>query len=125
MAHSITVRLNKAAREFKAGENIGFNIRAGVQYYDRQSKQKEWTNYSAAVFANPGAQADYYRNVLVEGGIVEITGENIKVDVYQGQNGQSITLELLNARIGFANSGNNQQPSNNQPSQQFDDSIPF
>lgn len=125
MAHSITVRLNKAAREFPAGDSIGFIIRAGVQYYDRQSKQKEWTNYSAAVFAKPGAQADYYRNVLVEGGIVEITGENIKVDVYQGQNGQSITLELLNARIGFATSGNNQHPSNNQPSQQFDDSIPF
>lgn len=29
---------------------------------------------------------------------MEITGENIKVDVYQGQNGQSITLELLNAK---------------------------
>ncbi len=25
MAHSITVRLNKPAREFQAGENIGFN----------------------------------------------------------------------------------------------------
>jgi len=108
MAHSITVRLNKAAREFQAGDSIGFNIRAGVQYYDRQSKQKEWTNYSAAVFAKPGAQADFYRSVLVEGGIVEITGENIKVDVYQGQNGQSITLELLNARIGFATNGNAQ-----------------
>ncbi|EEV5816124.1 hypothetical protein EK467_24805 [Escherichia coli] len=47
MAHSITVRLNKPAREFQAGENIGFNIRAGVQYYDRQTKKKEWTNYSA------------------------------------------------------------------------------
>ena len=42
MAHSITVRLNKPAREFQAGENIGFNIRAGVQYYDRQTKKKEW-----------------------------------------------------------------------------------
>lgn len=41
MAHSITVRLNKPAREFQAGENIGFNIRAGVQYYDRQTKKKE------------------------------------------------------------------------------------
>lgn len=40
MAHSITVRLNKPAREFQAGENIGFNIRAGVQYYDRQTKRK-------------------------------------------------------------------------------------
>lgn len=126
MAHTITVRLTKPAREFQAGESIGFNIRAGVQYYDRQSKKKEWTNYSAAVFAKPGAQADYYRSVLVDGGVVEITGENIKVDVYQGQNGQSITLELLNARIGFASSG---QQTNGQPTQstdnQFDDSIPF
>ncbi|MEK0247810.1 hypothetical protein QFI66_006720 [Raoultella sp. BAC10a-01-01] len=126
MSHSITVRLNKPAREFQAGENIGFNIRAGVQYYDRQSKKKEWTNYIAAVFAKQGAQADYYRSVLVEGGIVEVTGESIKVDVYQGQNGQSITLELLNARIGFASSG---QQVNGQTAQstdnQFDDSIPF
>ncbi|EOM4469909.1 hypothetical protein ACMVVW_004527 [Escherichia coli] len=127
MAHSITVRLNKTAREFQAGENIGFNIRAGVQYYDRQTKKKEWTNYSAVVFAKPGAQADYYRSVLVEGGIVEITGENIRVDVYQGQNGQSITLELLNAKIGFATSGNSQhqQSSNHQNHPEYDDSIPF
>lgn len=126
MAHSITVRLNKPAREFNAGESIGFNIRAGVQYYDRQTKKKEWTNYSAAVFAKPGPQADYYRSVLVEGGIVEITGESIKVDVYQGQNGQSITLELLNARIGFASSGNaNAGAQQTQNSNQFDDSIPF
>ncbi|EGX8834192.1 hypothetical protein JHI64_002266 [Escherichia coli] len=96
MAHSITVRLNKPAREFQAGENIGFNIRAGVQYYDRQTKKK-------------------------------ITGENIRVDVYQGQNGQSITLELLNAKIGFATSGNSQQQqsSNHQNHPEYDDSIPF
>ncbi|ENM1228341.1 hypothetical protein AB6R88_004467 [Salmonella enterica] len=127
MAHSITVRLNKPAREFQAGENIGFNIRAGVQYYDRQTKKKEWTNYSAAVFAKPGPQADYYRSVLVEGGVVEITGENIKVDVYQGQNGKSITLDLLNAKIGFAASGNSpqQQSSNQQNTSVYDDSILF
>ncbi|ELV7719557.1 hypothetical protein SHT23_005616, partial [Escherichia coli] len=90
-------------------------------------KKKEWTNYSAVVFAKPGAQADYYRSVLVEGGIVEITGENIRVDVYQGQNGQSITLELLNAKIGFAASGNGpqQQSSNQQNTPVYDDSILF
>lgn len=125
MAHTITARLNKAAREFQAGENIGFNIRMGVQYYDRQKKQKEWTNYSAVIFAKPGPQADYYRNVFVEGGIVEVTGENIRLDIYDGQNGQSITLELLNARVGFATSGqaNGNQQSNSP--HQFDDSIPF
>ena len=126
MAHSITVRLNKPAREFQAGENIGFSIRAGVQYYDRQSKKKEWTNYSAAIFAKPGAQADYYRSVLVEGGIVEITGESIKVDVYQGQNGQSITLELLNARIGFATSpGKASDLPTHHKEPEFDSEIPF
>ncbi|MCG8282903.1 hypothetical protein MHI67_26230 [Escherichia coli] len=105
----------------------GGYISAGVQYYDRQTKKKEWTNYSAVVFAKPGAQADYYRSVLVEGSIVEITGENIRVDVYHGQNGQSITLELLNAKIGFADSGNGpqQQSSNQQNTPVYDDSIPF
>jgi hypothetical protein len=125
MAHTITARLNKAAREFQAGENIGFNIRMGVQYYDRQKKQKEWTNYSAAIFAKPGPQADYYRSVFVEGGIVEITGENIKLDIYDGQNGQSITLELLNARVGFATSGHPTGSQQSNSPQQFDDSIPF
>ncbi|HGM5832561.1 TPA: hypothetical protein ACKP36_000934 [Serratia marcescens] len=132
--HSITVRLNKSAREFQAGDSIGFNIRAGVQYYDRQKKQKEWTNYSAAVFAKPGPQADYYRNVLVEGSVVEISGETIRVDVYDGQNGQVITLELQNARIGFVQSASNQgkpQKNSDQHSSQqsnqsgWDDEPPF
>ncbi|MBY7195536.1 hypothetical protein K7A31_10200 [Escherichia fergusonii] len=57
---------------------------------------------------------------------MEITGENIRVDVYQGQNGQSITLELLNAKIGFAASGNGQQQSSNhQNHPEYDDSTPF
>ncbi|EHP8046266.1 hypothetical protein KP449_003771 [Escherichia coli] len=57
---------------------------------------------------------------------MEITGENIRVDVYQGQNGQSITLELLNAKIGFAASGNGQQQSSNQQNTpEYEDSIPF
>ncbi|WP_392738890.1 hypothetical protein AB3M75_07180 [Serratia ureilytica] len=132
--HSITVRLNKSAREFQAGDSIGFNIRAGVQYYDRQKKQKEWTNYSATVFAKPGPQADYYRNVLVDGSVVEISGDTIRVDVYDGQNGQAITLELQNVRIGFVQSAANQgkpqknsgQHSNQQSSQSsWDDEPPF
>lgn len=132
--HSITVKLNKPAREFQAGDNIGFQIRAGVQYYDRQSKQKEWTNYSAALFAKPGPQAEYYRSVLTEGSVIEVSGESIKVDIYEGQNGQSITLELQNAKLGFAQSGQQQgkpqqqnsgKPSNQQSNQQWDDAPPF
>lgn len=132
--HSITVKLNKPAREFQAGDNIGFQIRAGVQYYDRQSKQKEWTNYSAALFAKAGPQAEYYRSVLAEGSVIEVSGESIKVDIYEGQNGQSITLELQNAKLGFAQSGQQQgkpqqknsgKPSNQQSNQQWDETPPF
>ncbi len=66
-----------------------------------------------------------YRMLTLSDG--HLHGENIRVDVYQGQNGQSITLELLNAKIGFATSGNSQQQqsSNHQNHPEYDDSIPF
>lgn len=93
MAHSITVRLNKPAREFQAGENIGFNIRAGVQYYDRQTKRKNGQTTAPLYLPSREAQADYYRSVLVEGGIVEITGENIRLMFIRGK---MVNQSLLN-----------------------------
>lgn len=92
MAHSITVRLNKPAREFQAGKISDSTSVLAFSITIARQKKKEWTNYSAVVFA-AGAQADYYRSVLVEGGIVEITGENIRVDVYQGK---MVNQSLLN-----------------------------
>ncbi|MCV5579086.1 hypothetical protein OFO05_27050, partial [Escherichia coli] len=58
---------------------------------------------------------------------LHITAANTSLDVYQGQNGQSTTLESLNAKIGFATSGNSQQQqsSNHQNHPEYDDSIPF
>ncbi len=108
MGHTITIKLQKPAREFAAGDSIGFGIRGGVRYYDRKSQKNEFTNYQAVIFAKEGKQAEFYREVLTEGAIVEVFGESIKVDVYDGQNGQSITLELNNARLGFIEAGNKQ-----------------
>ncbi|HFF4232846.1 hypothetical protein N4219_09510 [Yersinia enterocolitica] len=108
MGHTITIKLQKPAREFAAGDSIGFGIRGGVRYYDRKSQKNEFTNYKAVIFAKEGKQAEFYREVLMEGAIVEVFGESIKVDVYDGQNGQSITLELNNARLGFIEAGNKQ-----------------
>lgn len=108
MAHTITIKLQKPAREFAAGDSIGFGIRGGVRYYDRKSQRNEFTNYQAVIFAKEGKQAEFYREVLTEGAIVEVFGESIKVDAYDGQNGQSITLELNNARLGFIEAGNKQ-----------------
>ncbi|MDR7875768.1 hypothetical protein [Yersinia mollaretii] len=154
MGHTITIKLQKPAREFAAGDSIGFGIRGWVRYYDRKSQKNEFTNYQAVIFAKEGKQAEFYREVLMEGAIVEVFGESIKVDVYDGQNGQSITLELNNARLGFIEAGNKQgkpqqqesgkssAPQNQQqwgqqhaqgqmqsrpeePPMDFDDDIPF
>lgn len=154
MGHTITIKLQKPAREFAAGDSIGFGIRGGVRYYDRKSQKNEFTNYQAVIFAKEGKQAEFYREALTEGAIVEVFGESIKVDVYDGQNGQSITLEFNNARLGFIEAGNkqgkpqqqdsgkNSAPQNQQqwgqqhaqgqmqsrpedPPMDFDDDIPF
>lgn len=112
MSVSITGKLNKAASEFAAGESIGFGIRLGQQYYDPKTKTKEWTNYSAVIFAKAPAQIDFYRQALVEGSVVAISGKEQKIDVYEGQNGQSITIEILSASLDnvFTMEGQASQP---------------
>jgi hypothetical protein len=124
MAHTIVIKLNKAANEFQAGESIGFNVRGGVQYYDRKTKQKEWTNYSGVVFAKAAGQIDFYRSALIEGAKIELSGKSQKIDVYEGgQNGPSYTIEFQDAWLGDITSPNQgqapaQQQSGFAPQQQ-------
>lgn len=101
MAHTITGKLNKAATTFQAGDSVGFGLRIGVQYYDRETKQKEWTNYQCVIFAKPGAQADFYASSLVEGSIVEVSGQALKINKFEGQNGLSLSIELVDAKVGY------------------------
>ena len=127
MAHTIVGKLNQAATQFQAGDGTGFGVRIGVQYYDRETKQKEWTNYEAIIFANQAAQIQFYQSALVEGSVVEISGESIKIKTFDGQNGQKITLELINARLGYVHNGQNQNnqsqggyaPQQQAPQQQY------
>lgn len=109
MAHTITGKLNKPASMFQAGESTGFGIRLGVKYYDRNTKADAWTNYSAAVFAKNPNQIAYLQQILVEGAIVSLSGDSIKVDQYQGQNGLQITLDLQNAKVEYAFNPQGQQ----------------
>lgn len=121
MSHTITGKLNKAATQFQAGESTGFGIRIGVKYYDRETKKDEYCNYEAVIFAKAPAQVQFYQNVLVEGAIVEMSGDKQKIRQYQGQNGLSLSIELLDAKLGFVFSPNqqpSQQPRQTQPVQQ-------
>ena len=121
MAHTVVGKLNKAASVFQAGESTGFGVRLGVKYYDRETKTDQWTNYEAAIFAKAPAQIQFYQQALVEGSVVEISGDSIKVKTFEGQNGTQITLEINNAKLGYVHTGQQQssQQGYNQPQQQY------
>lgn len=103
MATTVVGKLNKAATQFQAGESTGFGIRLGVKFYDREAKADAWTNYEAVIFAKAPAQVQFYQQVLVEGSIVEVSGDKLKIRQFQGNNGLSLSIELLDAKLGFVN----------------------
>lgn len=121
MATTVTFKLNKPAHQFQAGESVGFAIRGGVKYYDRQEKVDKWTNYEAVAFAKSQGQIAFYQSALVEGCIVEVTGQQQAIKQFQGQNGLLLSIELLDAKIGFVSGGNGgqqqQQPAQRQQQQ--------
>lgn len=102
MATTVTGKLNKAATQFQAGESTGFGLRLGVKYYDRETKTDAYTNYEAVVFAKAPSQIQFYQSVLVEGAIVEVSGDKLKIRQFQGNNGLSLSIELLDAKLGAA-----------------------
>ncbi len=122
MSVSITGKLNKQPNEFQAGESTGFGIRLGQQYYDRETKQKEWSNYECVIFAKAGPQLDFYRQSLVEGAIICVSGKEQKIKSFEGQNGVSLSIEILNASLDnvFSPMGqtSQQSPAQNQGFQQ-------
>lgn len=100
MGTTVVGKLNKHAQIFAAGESTGFGIRIGVKFYNRETKQEEWTNYQAVVFAKAAAQVQFYQQALVEGSIVEISGDKQRIRQFQGQNGLQLSIEILDARLG-------------------------
>ena len=109
MATTVTFKLNKDATQFQAGESVGFGIRGGVKYYDRQTKQDAYTNFEAVIFAKQQRQVEFYQSALVAGSIVEVTGQKLAIKQFQGNNGLSLSIELLDASIGFIGTTGAQQ----------------
>ncbi len=105
MATTITGKLNKAATQFQAGESTGFGLRLGVKYYDRETKMEQWCNYEAVVFAKAPAQIQFYQQALVEGAIIEISGDKQRIRQFQGANGLNLSIEILDAKLGFVSGG--------------------
>ena len=125
MAHTIVGKLNNNASIFQAGESTGFGIRLGVKYYDRETQQNEWTNYEAVIFAKQPNQIQFYQNALVEGSVIEVSGDSLKIKSFDGQNGQQLSVEILNAKLGYVHTSqqvSNQQQYQPQQQQQYQQS---
>lgn len=147
--HTVPFRLNENAQEFQAGEYIGFGLRTGVKYQDK-NKQDQWTNYKAAIFAKSQAQIDFYRANLIKGALVVVTAEKQEVEIFTKQSGETVAaIKLINGNIvavktdrapdaaqqAYAKAASPQQAPAQQPAPQvpqvpagfdsFDDDIPF
>lgn len=118
MATTVTFKLNKDATQFQAGESIGFGVRGGVKYYDRQTKQDAYTNFEAVIFAKQQRQIEFYQSALVAGSIVEVTGQKLAIKQFQGNNGLSLSIELLDSSIGFIGTAGAPQAQGQQMNQQ-------
>lgn len=131
MAITITGKLNSAANQFEAGESKGFGVRLGVRFYNRETKAQEWSNYEAVVFAKVGAQADFYRDALVEGSVIEISGSGGHIKTWESTNGPVHSIAILDAKLGYVSSNGAPQstPAKSAPQaseqQPFDQDIPF
>ena len=103
--HSITGKLNKAATQFQAGDSTGFGVRLGVKYRDPKTKQDDWCNYSAVIFAKSPGQIQFYQDALIEGSVIEVSAEQLSIETFQGSNGPMNTINMLNARLGYVHTG--------------------
>ncbi len=109
------------------GQSTMFIIELSEMIKDRQTGEKLYTNYSAAIFAKSPAQIDYYNTSLVEGNFVVVNCENLKVDVSDHNGKQYIKLQMENARLeGAKYIESNQQGGFQQqaPSQGFQQAPP-
>ena len=114
MAHSITAKLNNPAREHVNANGVTFFVSLGEKNYNFQTKQNEWTNYDAALFAKD-AQIQFYRDNLVKDAVIEVSGTGILLDVSDPQYKPKLVIQ--DAKLGFINSPQGQQTGFQQPQQ--------
>ena len=126
MPHSVTCKLNNDARQCQGQAGVTFFVSLGEKNYNFKTKQSEYTNYEAALFAKDN-QIDFYAKALVKGSIVEVSGTGILLEV--DPSGQyPPKLAIQDAKLGFVNDQlaetSNQQASSQQGYQQAPQQAP-
>ena len=119
MSHSITCKLNNDARSSQGQDSTTFFVSLGEKNYNFSTKQNEYTNYEAALFAK-GNQVAFYQSTLVAGAVIEVSSTGVIIEI--DPTGQyKPKLKMVDAKLGFVHSDNQgapQQQAQQQPAQQ-------
>lgn len=117
MTHSITAKLNQAAREHANQSGVTFFVSLGEKNYNFKTKTNEYTNYDAALFAKDG-QIDFCRSALVEGAVIEVSGSGIIIELdTTGQYKPKLVIQ--DAKLGFVHSPNSHPMQQQAPQQSY------
>lgn len=105
MSHTITAKLNRAARTHKGEKGTTFFVSLGEQNFDYSAKTKVWTNYEAAIFCSNPNQLDYYSRALTEGAVITVSCSGL---IPKNEDQYGIKLVMQDARLEFASFGDGQ-----------------
>lgn len=103
------------------GQSTLFIVELSEVTKDRQTGDKSYANYSAALFAKSPAQINHYTNQLVEGNFIVVNCEKLRVDVQDSNGKQYIKLQMENARLEGTKYIDSQQQA---PQQNFQQAPP-
>ena len=118
MSHTVTAKLNSAARQHQGQAGTTFFVSLGEKNYNHKTKTNEWTNYDAALFAKD-AQVAFYADALVENAIVSVSGTGIILDASNPEYKPKLVIQ--DAKLCFVNSP---QGASAQPQQGFEQQAP-
>jgi len=109
MSHTVTSKLNKAARQHTNEKGVTFFVSLGEKNYNFQTKENEWTNYDATLFAKD-AQIQFYNDNLVEGAIVTVSGSGLIMEA-QTDPQYKPKLMIQDAKLTFISNGQSKAPA--------------
>lgn len=105
MGFTVTGKLNKAAEVHEAQKGGAvYRVSIGKKEFDRVSKESVWVNYSAGLYASE-KQRSYYDQVLVKGAVISVSANSLIPNIWQGNDGQKVYLNLEGASLEYAATG--------------------
>lgn len=118
MPHTITGQIRKDVYTKTGSSNKGewkmYAVELSESWKDKDG-QRQYTNYRATVFGSSPAAIQYYDQVLVKDAFASFSSDTLQSNQREHNGTNYITLELVNPRVVFANSGvATSQPSSSQ-----------